>query len=139
MALSSRFLRTRARGMFPEHGNPFRVYKGIDGYHVRVNGDDWHSDRQGQRTAREVEAFMDGADARESLTFVYPPPNDFNVRITMDNHAFTSDRVPRQHELARILHALADRLIQVPFPDGDKRVLLDVNGNEVGEARMVAE
>lgn len=55
----------------------------------------------------------------------------FTLEIKTDNAAFTDYR---EGEIARILSNLGENLEEVNLnPDGDSGVLVDANGNRVGE------
>ena len=56
-----------------------------------------------------------------------------NLTIQMDNEAFSPEP---EVEVARILHALADRCGQNLGIVGYERAVLDVNGNKVGTVKI---
>lgn len=58
------------------------------------------------------------------------------LEITMDNAAFDPDNGA---ECARILHTLAAEIEDAHFKDGLKAMLVlrDINGNRVGEAKVM--
>jgi hypothetical protein len=56
----------------------------------------------------------------------------FIMKVTMDNAAFKDG----ESELPRILHKLADDLERYTIEPGVGFYLLDINGNNVGEAKI---
>lgn len=60
---------------------------------------------------------------------------DFNLSINMDNAAFLDNEGGAAGELANILHAMTDRIL-----DGaDFGFVRDTNGNTVGSFEIVAD
>lgn len=58
------------------------------------------------------------------------------IEICMDNDAFQADN--RGGEVARILRKLANSVEGEHCNEGDITHLIDLNGNKVGEAEVVA-
>jgi hypothetical protein len=56
----------------------------------------------------------------------------FVINVRVDNAAFEGDE--REHELARILSELAERLSKMPLTVDMPIRLSDINGNRVGYA-----
>ncbi len=59
-------------------------------------------------------------------------PGEFTIKITLDNAAFE----PEPHEeIARIVRVIANRMVNDrPSLEDTEFVLMDLNGNSVGEA-----
>jgi len=57
-----------------------------------------------------------------------------DIKIETDNAAFEEDS--GSHEIARILHKLADQLIR---EETDYASLMDINGNKVGEYNVTED
>ena len=57
----------------------------------------------------------------------------FIMKVAMDNAAFEDDG----SELPRILHKLADDLERYAMEPGVGFYLLDINGNHVGNAKII--
>mgnify|MGYP007100042967 CR=1 FL=1 len=63
----------------------------------------------------------------------------YTLTIDMDNAAFTDDGNDGQTELARILRDHADRIDRGQLPAGPTCVVRDLNGNDVGRAKIHPE
>ena len=56
----------------------------------------------------------------------------FTVRIDCDNSAFEGDQLTQ--EIARILRGIVNQV--ATYPVGQSQTLRDVNGNDVGRAKI---